>query len=262
MLLILFVLLLVLAFNVLKKEEEISNSNEELAIAKNRLQILEEVVKKSAPNAGENQIEDLFDELVATRNENIDLKQKNEALSDEAAGYSRLREKIQGKAKDNSGDSKEKVENKLEEILQQAKKAEELEECAVDQVTIAQLAQENKKLKTNKDNLTGQLQHCVAERKGYGHPPCWVTQEGRIQPIYDVILRKTGLIIVDNKIQDRQVEQNQLPLSDIKYNQILGKADFLSQTKELYNWSVANECRFYANIIDETGVTDKLKLML
>lgn len=89
-------------------------------------------------------------------------------------------------------------------------------------------------------------------------PSCWIHPETkRSEYIFDVVLASGGLVIYDRDIPHRRDEKAELPTRKIIFEQELPPVTFLEQTKELYRWSEAHECRFFVRVFDRTATTEK-----
>lgn len=88
---------------------------------------------------------------------------------------------------------------------------------------------------------------------GFGHPPCWVTPEGRIEYIFAVHLTDAGILLEDYALLHRAKDQAELPLADVSFGAPIDAGSFRRQVSELFGWSVARGCRFVVDLYDETG---------
>ena len=93
--------------------------------------------------------------------------------------------------------------------------------------------------------------------KGTEKPACWATSSGRSEYIFDMVLTSHGIIINDNKLPDRIIEQAELPLKLIHFNQELNSQNFRIATQALYDWSNKNECCFFVKVFDKTKQNEK-----
>ena len=66
-------------------------------------------------------------------------------------------------------------------------------------------------------------------------------------------------MIHDNKLSHRQADQAKLNLSKIIFETSLTPRNMISQTLPLLDYGKQNDCRFFVQIIDETG-SDKKEL--
>ena len=110
-------------------------------------------------------------------------------------------------------------------------------------------------------NLRGQnknlLDRLGSSGKGTEKPPCWATESGGPEYIFDIQLTSAGLIIKDNALPHRIEDQTKLPLSGISFMRTLPPNEFRSRTKDILNWSNTHECRFFVRVYDNTGSSEK-----
>jgi hypothetical protein len=104
-------------------------------------------------------------------------------------------------------------------------------------------------------NLTRRLN---SESGGHDKKPCWADLTGNIEFIFDTRLRQDGVVVVDNRLPGRIDDQSKLPLNGVQFDVPLGKGSFSAAFAPLLRWSNDNDCRFYVNLIDETGESQKL----
>lgn len=97
------------------------------------------------------------------------------------------------------------------------------------------------------------------ERSGQGGvlPSCWMTPEGRIDYLLDVVLASDGIRMRESFPESRRAERDRLPLPTISSGRTYSQGEFQALTKATYDWSVARECRFYVTIFDGTRDHEK-----
>jgi hypothetical protein len=88
-------------------------------------------------------------------------------------------------------------------------------------------------------------------------PSCWTTPDGRIDYILDVVLDSRGIRVRESSPPHRADERARLPMKPFDAALVYAQGEFSAATQALYNWSVANECRFYVTIYDDTGPHEK-----
>jgi len=93
--------------------------------------------------------------------------------------------------------------------------------------------------------------------RGGDLPSCWMTPEGKIDYLLDVVLDPEGIRARESFPAYRQPERDRLPLPEIPAGSLYTPAHFLSTTRAVFDWSVANECRFYVVVYDGTGAHEK-----
>lgn len=104
-------------------------------------------------------------------------------------------------------------------------------------------------------NLQGRLS---SGGRGTEKPACWADKEtGKTEYIFDISLEPEGLRVRDRALAHRAEAQAALPLELIEFGVLAGPDDFLAATKPLFDWSEANNCRFFVRAFDNTGADQK-----
>jgi len=110
-------------------------------------------------------------------------------------------------------------------------------------------------------NQEGQLKRYEAQLKeaglGKGERPCWVNPDGTIDFLYDVVLASNGIRMREYEYPERARERATLPLPVVDPAEVLSEAEFLRRTEPLYNSSLSLNCRFFVVIYDATGPAEK-----
>ena len=119
---------------------------------------------------------------------------------------------------------------------------------------LASQAQQIVDLEGQKIQLFRQL-----DRSGNGlvYPSCWNTAEGRIQYVYSIDLTDDGIRMEEKRHQERESDRIRLGFPTSSSGRYWGTAEFLIATKSAFDWSVANECRFFVIVHDSTGPSQK-----
>lgn len=280
MILILFALLLALSILIARRNEEIQRIERSAEQARERLAALEEIVERSG---GEEMLKsDVFTELVRVRAE---LDQARREAADAAA----LRERVSqlesvAKALDNASGTDaetiaelasagEALKSNLpsEMSLEQAKallpSALELADAVTKSDQSGQSATTAEKLdrlsnlaKENAD-ITGRMANLQRrlENAGLGNelPPCWATEEGRVEYLFDIGLSGEGLVVKDYSGSNRLEDRDALPVPPALFDRPLSDNEFLSITRPLFESSEAKECRHFVRVYDLTGANQK-----
>jgi hypothetical protein len=114
------------------------------------------------------------------------------------------------------------------------------------------LAAENARLKAQLAFMNRQATATGATR-GFGLPPCWADESGRVQRIVDVTISDTGLTIQAAWPTERAHDVLALPglLSMVSDARPLDFAAFRERVRPVYEWSRKQEpeCRHYAAVI-------------
>jgi len=93
--------------------------------------------------------------------------------------------------------------------------------------------------------------------RGTEKPACWADQTGKPEYIFDIALKSRSLVIRDNALPHRVVEQSALPLKGLVFGAELGQQDFRAQTRALFDWSEGEGCRFFVRVFDLTAAHEK-----
>lgn len=269
MLLVLFTMLLLIAYTLDKKEKKIVKQKYEIEKLEMKLGTLEEVRKifekkiaqKAKRNLTKDDFDDFFDELLLSSKKADDLSKKNNALMELQNKYEKLIGRLNKYALSKEELSGKKHEEILSQLIESAKLEQYIKDAGVSAPEVKNLITENMNLTFQVNNQKGQLKNLqrkiVREGKGEGIPPCWVSPKGKSEYIFKVIVGSDGIKIIDNKLARHAHEQSQLPLSNINYGVELVNKKFLRVTYPLYNWSVKNECRFHVQLYDATKAHEK-----
>ena len=91
----------------------------------------------------------------------------------------------------------------------------------------------------------------------FGFPPCWHDGDWRIDYTLDVTFTTDGFVLRQVP-QPRHAEHPIMPaVHVVTTGQELTPGQFTAQTKPLYDWSVANQCRFFVTVYDGTAEDEK-----
>jgi hypothetical protein len=117
-------------------------------------------------------------------------------------------------------------------------------------------------LRVESERLKGQVANIQGRMSSMGRgtemPACWASPgTGRPEYIFQVDLTSAGLVVHDQKVPHREAEQAQLPISEIQFETPLSREAFSSQTNGILEWSRNNNCRFFVLVKDMTGSSDK-----
>jgi hypothetical protein len=110
-------------------------------------------------------------------------------------------------------------------------------------------------------NQEGQLKYFenkLAETgNGKDERPCWVRPDGTIEYLYEVVLVSSGIQMREYENPERAVERARLPMPIVDPQAVLAPDEFLRVTRPLYNESLAENCRFFVVIYDGTEPYEK-----
>ncbi len=144
-----------------------------------------------------------------------------------------------------------KIEKEAKSSISDAPLEQQLIEAIAKQ---KELESESNNLADQKENLITQMQN---EGKGFDWPPCWSTANKKPEYIFKVNLRNEGIIVEDNVPAHRAEDKARLPIQNMRFNTLRSTSQFHAETKDLFEWSKANECRFYVLVNDQTGENEK-----
>jgi hypothetical protein len=113
---------------------------------------------------------------------------------------------------------------------------------------------ENERLK---GTLAYANRRLAAFGRGTERPACWATPAGAPEYIFDVTLSSAGIAVRDRQLPHRAAQQAQLPVRGISFGRVLSGQAFQAQTRALFDWGEAHDCRFFVQVFDRTGATEK-----
>ena len=129
------------------------------------------------------------------------------------------------------------------------------QEQPVDVVECQALRVESERLKGQVANIQGRMNSLG---RGTEMPACWANPgNGKPEYIFQIDLTSAGLIVHDQKLPHRVEDQAQLPIGEIQFETPLSREAFASQTNRILDWSRTNNCRFFVLVKDMTGSRDK-----
>jgi len=130
----------------------------------------------------------------------------------------------------------------------------------------AQLSAENEELKkrladagTDRDKFRRERDHLMQRAGGRGMdwPACWIAENNKAEFIFDVTILDSGYLVRDAAPAGRASDPAWKSVGQFQRNVPITREEFRAALGPLYNWSVANECRFYVYLRDRTGPTNK-----
>ena len=66
-------------------------------------------------------------------------------------------------------------------------------------------------------------------------------------------IHRRGILLRAGHAPFNEHQRNGLPVNGTAVSEYLSDADFLSQTQELYDYSIEEACRFFVRVFDDTG---------
>jgi hypothetical protein len=139
------------------------------------------------------------------------------------------------------------------QLAQLQEQVKELPELIKQNQELEQRVAEKSDLDKTNETLRGQIAQLSKQiketGKGNEFPSCWVTEDGKVESIFELTVKPDGVVIRDHYLKDtvRDKEMDPFPklLGDITYDETLSKSEFESAIEPIYNWSVKQGCRFY-----------------
>ncbi|HEX6996577.1 MAG TPA: hypothetical protein VF322_00430 [Gammaproteobacteria bacterium] len=124
-----------------------------------------------------------------------------------------------------------------------------------------QLAAELERLSYRVENQEGLLTRYENQLarlgQGIGGRPCWVQPNGAIDFLYDVVLRSNGISMRERPHPHRAAERALLPLPAVDPAEVLTPAEFLRRTAPLYAHAQKENCVFFVVVYDATAPHEK-----
>lgn len=237
--LIIFVLLLLLAFNEWIRERDQIARQAFANVPKEKLESLERsdaIVKNFAqavgagPNAPPEEIEKLVRVI--------------QAVAQKPQGQTML-----AKAKEEINRLSE-ARRRIEKIATEAKLADGLTLAGQIERQSFELANKEGQLK----RYETQLQEAGL---GKGERPCWVTPDGTIEYLFEVALTSDGIRMRELQYAGRAGERSTLPIPETNPSEVLSPGEFQRRTAPLYTHSLEQNCRFFVVVYDATQSTEK-----
>ena len=92
---------------------------------------------------------------------------------------------------------------------------------------------------------------------GSDHPSCWYDRDGTVAYLFDVALVARGFVVDLARAPQHEAERALLPLDLVRTGSVVTQAQFLRQTRPVYEWSVQRKCRFFVRAFDVTAADQK-----
>lgn len=92
---------------------------------------------------------------------------------------------------------------------------------------------------------------------GSDHPSCWYDRDGTVAYLFDVALVARGFVVDLARAPQHEAERALLPLDLVQTGSLVSPAQFLRQTRPVYEWSVERKCRFFVRAFDLTAADQK-----
>lgn len=282
MLLILFALLLALGWVLVKRDREAAQLKSAVAQLRESEQLLEAKVDVLDSLARNQPPERFFRELVEARQAQATVAEERRQLAEREKSLEKL-ERIAEQV-EKTPDARRKMEElaakgaQLEKALLTTDRAAD-PKTAFDHipegVALAQAAAEAGRTPEETrammrdaarsaretSTLKGQVARLQKELRSVGkggdYPPCWVTEAGDIEYLFDISLNGDGsLTLKDVTPPLRTADRRALPIPPQLTGNV-SRGAFMAMTAELLAYENAKGCRFYVVARDRTGPTQK-----
>ncbi|MDP3870416.1 hypothetical protein [Phenylobacterium sp.] len=283
MLLILFALMLALGALLSQKDHSIAslgarllNMTSQLRQAQNRAEVLQGLADGRAP-------ESFIREVVLAREQMAEVARQRAALVEKERV---LRENAQlAAALKNTSDPKDRtrelaalgarLEAETKKLSPQTKSdklfdlvpeavglAEAAKDAGVDRSQATGMLKDAERTLRENSTLRGQVTRYRKELarmgKGGEYPPCWVTEAGEIQYLFDIELLGSGALRVrDVTSPSRKLDRNELPIPSQLLSGPVSRSQFIALTSPLFERGREKECRFVVIARDRTGAGQK-----
>lgn len=91
----------------------------------------------------------------------------------------------------------------------------------------------------------------------YGFPPCWHDGEWRIDYTFDVTVTSQGFVM--RTVPQSRHENHPImgAVREVTSGRQISPVQFARETKPIYDWSVTNQCRFFVTVYDGTAENEK-----
>lgn len=239
--LIIFVLLLLIAFDYLRRAEVVAQFANKTVVEPVRLRELERA-EASLHEIGEA------------------LGVKSSALPDD---FARLVRAVEIAARSPGGETAlveaKEVIGEMERAAERVARAAEKMEAGKGE----QVAEEIKSLSYRAENQEGLLTRYENQLarlgQGVGGRPCWVEPSGDIDFLYDVVLRSDGISMRERVYPHRGEERARWPMPQVDPAEVLTAGEFLSRTAPLYEQARREGCVHFVVVYDGTALHEKEK---
>jgi hypothetical protein len=112
---------------------------------------------------------------------------------------------------------------------------------------------------TYRGQITKLRTDLVKAGKGGDFPPCWITESGQIEFLFDVALLSDGRLKVrDITPPNRVLDRRELNVSAALFADKVTMKNFLQLTGPLLDYEKAKDCRFFVMVSDLTGPAQKV----
>lgn len=283
MLLILFALLLALGWVLVKRDRTALQLQQRIAGLEHEERLVQAKLDVISSIAQHRPTEEFFKELVQAREAQAQVKLEEQRLVERERATEKM-ERLLG-ALQNSPDAKARLrdlaangarlEQALAKVSKDAGKADPYD-AIPEGVALAQAAkdagrspEETRAMLRDAERsareaatLKGQVVRLRSELRSVGkggdYPPCWITEKGEIQYLFDIALNGDGTLAVkDVTPPARLSDRRDLPIPQDLLQGLSSRGRFLAATEGLLALEKAKGCRFYVIARDRTSASQK-----
>lgn len=283
MLLILFALMLALGALLSKKDQSIASlgarlvsATTQLRSAETRASVLQAIAEGRATDEFIREIVLAREQMAAVARERADLAEQQRTLAENAElakaleGHrdpqDRMRELAALGARLEAETAKISPETDRDDLFELVPDAigfaDAAQSAGADQAQASAMLSGAERVARENATLRGQVarfrQELARMGRGGEYPPCWVTESGDIQYIFDIELLSSGTIRVrDVTGPTRQVDRRELPIPNELLASPVSPSRFRALTAPLFALAQERECRFVVIARDRTGASQK-----
>jgi hypothetical protein len=237
--LIIFVLLLLIAFDYLRRDEIVQRYANKTAVEPERLHELEQAAAslqevRDAVGVAPSAPPDDFVRLVRTLH----------AAARGAAGETALAEA-------------EQLHEEMRRAVERVERAARQLEAGNGADVVQQLESLSYRVENQEGLLARYENQLESLGQGSGARPCWLQPNGDIDFLYDVVLRSGGISMRERSFPHRAAERARLPMPLVAAAETLTAAQFRERTAPLYEHARREGCVFFVVVYDATAPHEK-----
>ncbi|MDL3986889.1 hypothetical protein [Shewanella xiamenensis] len=253
-----FILLLVSVWKLNEQETKLTELKEKNYIQQDFLdksQALSELVEKIKADAGDDNFDEYFSEIVKLKDQVQRIEQLEIEQHEMKSELSFYKNKMSDIFKDRN----------KEEIITQIKEVALLKDMLAEVVPNEKDANKAlKKILLERNDALGQnnnfRQQIAKLGNGLVHPPCWAdSKTGSIEFMFDVTILEDGVVFARGWPESR----NEQALADPVILSVIGEYnksnEHLAKTRPIFEDSVKNNCRHFVRVSDQAISKDAFK---
>lgn len=105
--------------------------------------------------------------------------------------------------------------------------------------------------------LTKATDQLAGKGQGLVYPSCFQTEEGKIQYVFDIEFTEDSMTLAALPVPGNEERWERLNFQRISTGEAVSVARYLAETRDVFDWSKANACRFFVRILDRTLAENK-----